>query len=123
MNKKIKNLLIILSIILICGSIILNIYKCSHNERYVNYYDDDFCFVVICLGDGSRDGGAFYKGTILKSDYNKWKNGDEFLLTIYSIKYEYVCYHVSTLDITYIANYGSSPDWLPFIFWLNEYNM
>lgn len=106
--------IIIIAIIIGCFCGI--IYKCSHNENLLYYGNDDYYFVVVWVGSGrSQD---LYCGAITVDDYNKWCNGENGTIFVYSTTREGYGNRVRIDKITSINNFGSEPDWLAINFWI-----
>lgn len=123
MKQKINNLLnkyesiiifvmiLLISISLFCGTI----YKCSHNENYLYYGDDNYRFVTVWVGSGKSE--RSYYGVVKLEDYNKWYNGESGTIFVYSATKENWGNRINISTITTINNYGSEPDWLSTEFW------
>lgn len=90
------------------------IHKCTHNEDYINYGNEDYIFVDVCVDYGKH--GTTYSGTILKSDYDRWLNGETGTMFIYSPVKENMGNIINIQSIAVIVNHGSEPDWLPLNF-------
>ena len=111
-----KGLIIILIMItIIIGCFCGMVYKCSHNENFLYYGNDDYCFAVVWVGYGRNQ--DLYCGVITVDDYNKWCNGENGTIFVYSTTREGYGYRIRIDEITSIENYGSEPDWLPTNFW------
>ena len=103
MKKKLITTIIILAIIIGCFYGI--IYKCSHNENYLYYGNDDYRFAVVWVGSGrSQD---LYCGVITVDDYNKWCNGENGTIFVYSTTREGYGNRIRIDKITSINNFGS----------------
>lgn len=108
-----KTIICLLIVALIFATIT---FKCSHNEDLIHYGDNNYYFVSVKTNSGRND--CWYYGTIQKSDYQKWVNGDPGTIFIYSTRHECMGYRVNIASITTIFNKGSAPNWLPMNFWL-----
>lgn len=114
MKKDLITIIIILLFFICCLYGIA--YKCSHNENYLYYGNDEYCFVIVKVGSGrSQD---LYYGVITTDDYDKWCNGDDGTIFVYNIKSECSGNRIRVDKITSIKNLGSKPEWLPMNFWL-----
>lgn len=107
--------MVIIAMLAVVGCIFGVEYKCSHNENYIHYGDDDYCFVDVHVGSGRSKN--IYSGTITVDDYNKWCNGEEGTVFVYSTTREGYGSRIRIDNVTTISNYGSEPDWLPMNFW------
>ncbi len=110
---------IILIITILCvvfiGLVYGVIYKCSHNENYLYYGNDEYRFVSVYVGSGRST--TLYCGVIKFDDYEKWLNGEAGTIFIYSTTKENYGNRVNISAITNIVNYGSLPKFLPMNFW------
>ena len=114
MNKKyvIRDLkyvvgIFIIALLIVCLLIGLLTYKCTHNENYLYYGNDDYCFVTIQVGSGrSRD---IYEGVITVDDYKRWLDGKEGTIFVNSVTNKNYGITVSIANITTIDNKGSKP--------------
>ena len=107
-----RDTILIILIFALCFGLL--IYKCSHNEDLINYGNDDYYFVGVQV-DCGRSGLSYY-GTITKTDYDKWLNGESGTVFIHSAKMDNYGWRVNTYSIASISNHGSTPDWLPLNF-------
>ena len=121
MNKKyvVRDLKYVVSILIIfllivCLLIGLLTYKCTHNENYLYYGNDNYCFVTIQVGSG-RSSDIYY-GVITVDDYKRWLDGKEGTIFVNSVTNKNYGITVSIANITTIDNKGSKPKWLPLNF-------
>ena len=121
MNKKyvVRDLKYVVSILIIfllivCLLIGLLTYKCTHNENYLYYGNDDYCFVTIQVGSGRSS--DIYDGVITTNDYKRWLDGKEGTIFVNSVTNKNYGITVSIANITTIDNKGSKPKWLPLNF-------
>ena len=121
MNKKyvVRDLKYVVSILIIfllivCLLIGLLTYKCTHNENYLYYGNDNYCFVTIQVGSG-RSSETYY-GVITVDDYKRWLDGKEGTIFVNSVTNKNYGITVSIANITTIDNKGSKPKWLPLNF-------
>ena len=123
MKKKVGKLANEYKLIIITNAIFLIIiscyvgliYKCSHNENYLYYGDNDYTFANVVVGSGRTE--SFYCGAIKIEDYQRWCNGENGTMFVYSPTKENYGYRISIPQITTINYYGSTPDWLPIKFY------
>ena len=121
MNKKyvVRDLKYVVSIfviflLIVCLLIGLLTYKCTHNENYLYYGNDDYCFVTIQVGSGRSS--DIYEGVITVDDYKRWLDGKEGTIFVNSVINKNYGITVSIANITTIDNKGSKPKWLPLNF-------
>lgn len=121
MNKKyvVRDLKYVVSILIIfllivCLLIGLLTYKCTHNENYLYYGNDNYCFVTIQVGSGRSS--DIYEGVITVDDYKRWLDGKEGTIFVNSVINKNYGITVSIDNITTIDNKGSKPKWLPLNF-------
>ena len=121
MNKKyvVRDLKYVVSILIIfllivCLLIGLLTYKCTHNENYLYYGNDDYCFVTIQVGSGRSS--DIYGGVITTDDYKRWLDGKEGTIFVNSVINKNYGITVNIANITTIDNKGSKPKWLPLNF-------
>lgn len=121
MNKKyvVRDLKYVVSIfviflLIVCLLIGLLTYKCTHNENYLYYGNDNYCFVTIQVGSGRSS--ETYNGVITTDDYKRWLDGKEGTIFINSVTNKNYGITVSIANITTIDNKGSKPKWLPLNF-------
>ena len=121
MNKKyvVRDLKYVISILIIfllivCLLIGLLTYKCTHNENYLYYGNDNYCFVTIQVGSGRSS--ETYNGVITVDDYKRWLDGKEGIIFVNSVTNKNYGITVSIANITTIDNKGSKPKWLPLNF-------
>ena len=121
MNKKyvVRNLkyvvsIFVIALLIVCLLIGLLTYKCTHNENYLYYGNDDYCFVTIKVGSGRSS--DIYEGVITVDDYKRWLDGKEGTIFINSVTNKNYGITVSIANITTIDNKGSKPKWLPLNF-------
>ena len=121
MNKKyvVRDLKYVVSIfviflLIVCLLIGLLTYKCTHNENYLYYGNDDYCFVTIQVGSGRSS--DIYEGVITVDDYKRWVDGKEGTIFVNSVTNKNYGITVNIANITTIDNKGSKPKWLPFNF-------
>ena len=114
MSAMKKTLVIILISAITIGCFCGIIYKCYHNENRLYYGNDNYCYVTVSIGSGKSH--VMYHGAITVSDYNKWCNGDEGTLFVYSTISEGYGNRINIDKITRINNYGNKPEWLPMNF-------
>ena len=121
MNKKyvVRDLkyvvsIFVIALLIICLLIGLLTYKCTHNENYLYYGNDNYCFVTIQVGSGRSS--DIYEGVITTNDYKRWLDGKEGTIFVNSVINENYGITVSIANITTIDNKGSKPKWLPLNF-------
>ena len=121
MNKKyvVRNLkyvvsIFVIALLIVCLLIGLLTYKCTHNENYLYYGNDDYCFVTIKVGSGRSS--DIYEGVITVDDYKRWLDGKEGTIFVNSVTNKNYGITVSIANITTIDNKGSKPKWLPLNF-------
>lgn len=121
MNKKyvVRDLKYVVSIfvimlLIVCLLIGLLTYKCTHNENYLYYGNDNYCFVTIQVGSGRSS--DIYDGVITVDDYKRWLDGKEGTIFVNSVINKNYGITVSIANITTIDNKGSKPKWLPLNF-------
>ena len=121
MNKKyvVRNLkyvvsIFVIALLIICLLIGLLTYKCTHNENYLYYGNDNYCFVTIQVGSGRSS--DIYGGVITTDDYKRWLDGKEGTIFVNSVTNKNYGITVSIANITTIDNKGSKPKWLPLNF-------
>ena len=121
MNKKyvVRNLknvvsIFVMALLIVCLLIGLLTYKCTHNENYLYYGNDDYCFVTIQVGSGRSS--DIYEGVITVDDYKRWLDGKEGTIFVNSVINKNYGITVSIANITTIDNKGSKPKWLPLNF-------
>lgn len=121
MNKKyvVRDLKYVVSIfviflLIVCLLIGLLTYKCTHNENYLYYGNDNYCFVTIQVGSGRSS--DIYEGVITVDDYKRWLDGKEGTIFVNSVTNKNYGITVSIANITTIDNKGSKPKWLPLNF-------
>ena len=121
MNKKyvVRDLKYVVSILIIfllivCLLIGLLTYKCTHNENYLYYGNDNYCFVTIQVGSGRSS--DIYNGVITVDDYKRWIDSKEGTIFVNSVINKNYGITVSIANITTIDNKGSKPKWLPLNF-------
>lgn len=121
MNKKyvVRDLKYVVSIfviflLIVCLLIGLLTYKCTHNENYLYYGNDNYCFVTIQVGSGRSS--ETYNGVITTDDYKRWLDGKEGTIFVNSVINKNYGITVSIANITTIDNKGSKPKWLPLNF-------
>ncbi len=121
MNKKyvVRDLkyvvsILIIALLIICLLIGLLTYKCTHNENYLYYGNDNYCFVTIQVGSGRSS--DIYDGAITVDDYKRWLDGKEGTIFVNSVINKNYGITVSIVNITTIDNKGSKPKWLPLNF-------
>lgn len=69
--------------------------------------DEDYCFVVVYVGSGkSQD---VYDGTMSIEDYERWVDGDNGTVFIYTDNKAKYGYRINISSITHISNYGNTP--------------
>ena len=114
MNKKyvVRDLKYVVSIfviflLIVCLLIGLLTYKCTHNENYLYYGNDDYCFVTIQVGSGRSS--DIYEGVITVDDYKRWLDGKEGTIFVNSVINKNHGITVSIANITTIDNKGSKP--------------
>ena len=105
---------IIISLIIVGVLIGLATYKCTHNENYLYYGNDDYCFVTIQVGSGRSS--DIYEGVITVDDYKRWLDGKEGTIFVNSVTNKNYGITVNIANITTIDNKGSKPKWLPLNF-------
>lgn len=117
MNKKyvVRNLkyvvsIFVIALLIVCLLIGLLTYKCTHNENYLYYGNDDYCFVTIQVGSGRSS--DIYEGVITVDDYKRWLDGKEGTIFVNSVTNKNYGITVSIANITTIDNKGSKPKWL-----------
>lgn len=91
------------------------LYKCSQTEKCLYYGNTDYCFASVYVGSGSTKDS--YDGVIKVEDYNKWYNGEDGTMFVYSAIREGYGYRVNISTITSIKNLGCKPDSLHLSFW------
>lgn len=121
MNKKyvVRDLKYVVSIfviflLIVCLLIGLLTYKCTHNENYLYYGNDNYCFVTIQVGSGRSS--ETYNGVITTDDYKRWLDGKEGTIFVNSVINKNYGITVNIANITTIDNKGSKPKWLPLNF-------
>ena len=121
MNKKyvVRDLkyvvsILIIALLIVCLLIGLLTYKCTHNENYLYYGNDNYCFVTIQVGSGRSS--DIYEGVITVDDYKRWLDGKEGTIFVNSVTNKNYGITVSIANITTIDNKGSKPKWLPLNF-------
>ena len=121
MNKKyvVRDLkyvvgIFVIFLLIVCLLIGLLTYKCTHNENYLYYGNDNYCFVTIQVGSG-RSSDIYY-GVITVDDYKRWLDGKEGTIFVNSVTNKNYGITVSIANITTIDNKGSKPKWLPLNF-------
>ena len=121
MNKKyvVRDLkyvvsIFVIALLIICLLIGLLTYKCTHNENYLYYGNDNYCFVTIQVGSGRSS--DIYEGVITTNDYKRWLDGKEGTIFVNSVTNKNYGITVSIANITTIDNKGSKPKWLPLNF-------
>ena len=121
MNKKyvVRDLkyvvsIFVIALLIVCLLIGLLTYKCTHNENYLYYGNDDYCFVTIQVGSGRSS--DIYDGVITTNDYKRWLDGKEGTIFVNSVTNKNYGITVSIANITTIDNKGSKPKWLPLNF-------
>lgn len=121
MNKKYveRDLKYVVSIfviflLIVCLLIGLLTYKCTHNENYLYYGNDNYCFVTVQVGSG-RSSETYY-GVITVDDYKRWLDGKEGTIFVNSVINKNYGITVNIANITTIDNKGSKPKWLPLNF-------
>ena len=121
MNKKyvVRDLKSVVSIfviflLIVCLLIGLLTYKCTHNENYLYYGNDNYCFVTIQVGSGRSS--ETYNGVITVDDYKRWLDGKEGTIFVNSVTNKNYGITVNIANITTIDNKGSKPKWLPLNF-------
>ena len=121
MNKKyvVRDLkyvvsIFIIALLIICLLIGLLTYKCTHNENYLYYGNDNYCFVTIQVSSGRSS--DIYNGVITTDDYKRWLDGKEGTIFVNSVTNKNYGITVSIANITTIDNKGSKPKWLPLNF-------
>ena len=121
MNKKyvVRNLkyvvsIFVIALLIVCLLIGLLTYKCTHNENYLYYGNDNYCFVTIQVGSGRSS--DIYEGVITVDDYKRWLDGKEGTIFVNSVINKNCGITVSIANITTIDNKGSKPKWLPLNF-------
>lgn len=121
MNKKyvVRDLkyvvsIFIIALLIVCLLIGLLTYKCTHNENYLYYGNDNYCFVTIQVGYGRSS--DIYDGVITVDDYKRWLDGKEGTIFVNSVINKNYGITVSIANITTIDNKGSKPKWLPLNF-------
>lgn len=121
MNKKyvVRDLkyvvgIFVIFLLIVCLLIGLLTYKCTHNENYLYYGDDNYCFVTIQVGSGRSS--ETYNGVITTDDYKRWVDGKEGTIFVNSVTNKNYGITVSIANITTIDNKGSKPKWLPLNF-------
>lgn len=121
MNKKyvVRDLkyvvgIFVIFLLIVCLLIGLLTYKCTHNENYLYYGDDNYCFVTIQVGSGRSS--DIYDGVITVDDYKRWLDGEEGTIFVNSVTNKNYGITVSIANITTIDNKGSKPKWLPLNF-------
>ena len=121
MNKKyvVRDLkyvvgIFVIFLLIVCLLIGLLTYKCTHNENYLYYGNDDYCFVTIQVGSGRSS--DIYEGVITVDDYKRWLDGKEGTIFVNSVTNKNYGITVSIANITTIDNKGSKPKWLPLNF-------
>ena len=121
MNKKyvvrdLKNVvsIFVIALLIVCLLIGLLTYKCTHNENYLYYGNDNYCFVTIQVGSGRSS--ETYNGVITVDDYKRWLDGKEGIIFVNSVTNKNYGITVSIANITTIDNKGSKPKWLPLNF-------
>ena len=114
MNKKyvVRDLKYVVSILIIFLLIVCLLigsltYKCTHNENYLYYGNDDYCFVTIQVGSGRSS--ETYNGVITIDDYKRWLDGKEGTIFVNSVTNKNYGITVSIANITTIDNKGSKP--------------
>ena len=114
MNKKyvVRNLkyvvsIFVMALLIVCLLIGLLTYKCTHNENYLSYGTDDYCFVTIQVGSGRSS--DIYEGVITVDDYKRWLDGKEGTIFVNSVTNKNYGITVSIANITTIDNKGSKP--------------
>ena len=121
MNKKyvVRDLkyvesIFVIFLLIVCLLIGLLTYKCTHNENYLYYGNDNYCFVTIQVGSGRSS--ETYNGVITTDDYKRWLDGKEGTIFVNSVINKNYGITVSIANITTIDNKGSKPKWLPLNF-------
>lgn len=121
MNKKyvVRDLkyvvsIFVIALLIVCLLIGLLTYKCTHNENYLYYGNDNYCFVTVQVGSG-RSSETYY-GVITVDDYKRWLDGKEGTIFVNSVINKNYGITVSIANITTIDNKGSKPKWLPLNF-------
>ena len=121
MNKKyvVRDLkyvvsIFIIALLIVCLLIGLLTYICTHNENYLYYGNDNYCFVTIQVGSGRSS--DIYDGVITVDDYKRWLDGKEGTIFVNSVTNKNYGITVSIANITTIDNKGSKPKWLPLNF-------
>lgn len=121
MNKKyvVRDLkyvvgIFVIFLLIVCLLIGLLTYKCTHNENYLYYGNDNYCFVTIQVGSGRSS--ETYNGVITTDDYKRWVDGKEGTIFVNSVTNKNYGITVSIANITTIDNKGSKPKWLPLNF-------
>ena len=114
MNKKyvVRDLkyvvsIFIIALLIVCLLIGLFTYKCTHNENYLYYGNDNYCFVTIQVGSGRSS--DIYEGVITVDDYKRWLDGKEGTIFVNSVTNKNYGITVSIANITTIDNKGSKP--------------
>lgn len=105
---------IIVFLLIVIGLIVLATYKCTHNENYLYYGDNNYRIVTVKVGAGRSS--ELYDGAITVEDYGRWINGEEGTIFVNSVKKKGFGIAVNISNITTINNYGSKPKWLPLNF-------
>ena len=114
MNKKyvVRDLkdvvsIFVMALLIVCLLIGLLTYKCTHNENYLYYGNDDYCFVTIKVGSGRSS--DIYEGVITVDDYKRWLDGKEGTIFVNSVTNKNYGITVRIANITTIDNKGSKP--------------
>lgn len=92
----------------------VGLYKCNNPEDFVNYGDDNYCFVLVYVDSGRHEN--IYAGTVTRTDYQKWINGDNGTIFLYSTYPKDRGWRLNISQITSMNNYGSCPTYLPMNF-------
>jgi hypothetical protein len=107
-------IIILISFILVSG-LFFAIYSLTYNtDDLIHYGDDNYIFVTCTVGSGRSKN--FYHGTISVEDYERWSNGEDGTIFVYSTTEENSGYRININSIVAINNYGSEPKYLPFDF-------
>lgn len=92
----------------------IGLYRCNNPENFINYGDDNYCFVLVFVDSGRYE--KIYAGTVTKTDYQKWVNGDTGTIFLHSTYLENRGWRLNISRITSMSNYGSAPNFLPMNF-------
>lgn len=106
MKEDVADKMVIISILVLIVVILMNIIN-SSGIYNVHYKDDNYCFVLVYTGSGKSQNT--YSGTMSCEDYERWVNGDNGTVFIYTDNEAKYGYRINISSITQISNYGDTP--------------